>query len=439
MVTVNRGKQLDIWNEMGIGINFNDAIEIALESINTQTKGYKRKVMAYSGGKDSSTAVGFMAWAIEQGLVDLDPKDVYIVYSDTGRELPPLHEQAMHFLSVLEAKGFNTKVVAPPLDKSFFVQVLGRGLPIPWAMSRWCVTSLKVNAMDKYVRELFYGDDYPLYQQLMNRNSHLLQESFDVDITGEEETNVAITNKRDALKLADLDRGKEKLLVITGVRKGESIARDTRIEAVCSRDGECGTGLWQPSTKWYDRLAPLLKWRTCHVFEFLNDWMDIYDLPHHNLPTQQVAKIYGDRDIRTGCMVCSVASHDHALEYVISHLKDYAYLAPMLKLYRLWKILEHRRDLRLFNDGTAKSQSKDLGPLTFEARKFAFDFVMEVQEEIFKLGGNYRIMTDEQIERINWHWDNQTWPNGWDGTQPVGNYKQKLVKSGQLEFEMFGG
>jgi DNA sulfur modification protein DndC len=71
-----------------------------------------------------------------------------------------------------------------------------------------------------------------------------------------------------------------KVLMITGVRQGESAIRDQRIEMSCGKDGaECGQGWYQqvlPNAKGLRgriaTLAPLLHWRVCHVWEWLKHW-----------------------------------------------------------------------------------------------------------------------------------------------------------------------
>ena len=73
--------------------------------------------------------------------------------------------------------------------------------------------------------------------------------------------------------LADLRQATgEKLLMLTGVRLGESAARDSRIALSCDRDGaECGQGWFQEATPDHvaDVLAPLLHWRVCHIWDWL--------------------------------------------------------------------------------------------------------------------------------------------------------------------------
>lgn len=372
--------------------DFNHVLDIALSSLNVQAAGYNKKILAFSGGKDSTTTVTLVAWAIATGRLtgDWQPKNTHVIYSDTGQELPPLHQQALRLLAHLQAEGYQTEIVRPVLEERFFVRMLGRGLPVPGGSFRWCVGGLKVKPIETRVRELFAQNN------------------------------------------------QEKMLVVSGVRKNESQARDQRIFSVCSKYGECGTGVWQPVSAAYDLLAPIAEWRTCHVFDWLADWLPAYGFDKkHGYPTQPVAKIYGDQDIRTGCNGCPVASRDWALEYAVKNLPECASLAPLLRLRELWEGYRTRRHFRLHNDGSGPTRAKDLGPLTFEAREWGFNFLEELQADIYRLGGTYQILSQEEKDRIKWHWANQTWPHGWNGTQPVGDIRQ-LLDPNQSEINWFG-
>src|SRR3546814_16703517 len=78
-------------------------------------------------------------------------------------------------------------------------------------------------------------------------------------------------------QIAELDGD---VLMITGVRQGESAVRDRRIEMSCSRDGaECGQGWYQQVLPKADgirgriaTLATILHWRACNVW----DWLRVY-------------------------------------------------------------------------------------------------------------------------------------------------------------------
>jgi DNA sulfur modification protein DndC len=430
------------------GIDFEEAYRLAIDSFrqHISKRAYHAIGVGYSGGKDSTTVVTLLAHAIRTSQLDIDPSQVYILYGDTGRELPPLHENAMDLLAQLRREGFNTIVVKPDLDKTFWVSMLGRGLPLSHNFSRWCVSGLKTGPMGGVIKELYRQANQTAIEEWL-RDPKVQQKMKGYTPIGRRQAVAKQFNKTG-----------QKLLMITGMRLGESVTRDLKIETICTKDGECGTGMWKPEEPEYDRLAPLVNrrgnWRTCHIFDWLAGLADF--LPgggHHGYEqwTRKVARIYGDADIRTGCLGCSVAHEDTALKSVIARMpQEYGHLAPILRFRKLWDVLMNRRDIRLWNDGSTKSQTKDLGPLTLEGRKLAYEFIMQVQAEIYRMGGRYQIITLEERERILYHWGKRpgyenlgkvgpiTWPNGgWDGSQPVGDVSQ-LAPSNQTEIEWFG-
>jgi DNA sulfur modification protein DndC len=79
-----------------------DAIEMSLASLNEYGSRYRHWIMAYSGGKDSSAVVTFVAWAIREGLIPR-PESVTVEYADTRQEYPVLYSTAMSLLAALEA------------------------------------------------------------------------------------------------------------------------------------------------------------------------------------------------------------------------------------------------------------------------------------------------------------------------------------------------
>ncbi|MEM9152636.1 MAG: phosphoadenosine phosphosulfate reductase family protein, partial [Cyanobacteria bacterium P01_F01_bin.3] len=252
-------------------LSFDESIELTAQSLNSYLSDYRHVAIAYSGGKDSSTVVSLFAWLIEQGRVEL-PKgcQVHVLYADTRQELPPLHFAAMAMLDECRGRGFKAQVVCAKMAHRFWPYILGRGVPSPNnGTLRWCTSKIKVEPM--------------------------------------------------TLALEDLRRSiglHEKLLMLTGVRMGESAARDNRIAVSCTKDGgECGQGWFQRMTvkpkedlSAIDTLAPILHWRVCHVW----DWLVQADV-EYGFPTMQVAEAYsmtesieaGDEPIasRTGCSV----------------------------------------------------------------------------------------------------------------------------------------
>src|SRR6267142_3511285 len=239
------------------------SIELTAESLNAYALRYRHWAIAFSGGKDSTAAVTLVAHLIETGAIPA-PKSLTVVYADTRMEITPLHISAMKVLAELRERGIETRIVLPAIDDRFFVYMFGRGVPPPKNRFRWCTAQIKIEPMLNALRGL-----------------------------------------REAVG--------EKLLMLTGVRLGESVARDARIALSCSRDGaECGQGWFQESTPEAvaDTLAPILHWRVCNVWA----WLTAH-APGLGFPTTAVAVAYGgdeaaEINARTGCMGCPLASQD---------------------------------------------------------------------------------------------------------------------------------
>lgn len=385
-------------------LDLSGAIELSLASLREYGQRYRHWAIAYSGGKDSSATVAFVAWAIKSGLVPT-PASLSVLYADTRQELPPLQQTAVKLLDVLRDEGFNAQVVLPPLDKRFYVYMLGRGVPPPKNRFRWCTVSLKVDPM--------------------------------------------------MAALGDLrERTGQKLLTLTGVRIGESAARDQRIAVSCSKDsGECGQGWFQVATDEAiaDTLAPLLHWRLCHIY----DWL-YFEQDRHGYKVDRIAVVYGEDDIRTGCVGCNLVNKDTALLRLV-RTPEWAHLKPLLELKPLfreltkakWRIRKSeperrkdghfgiednlkpvKNDLDMSADWDdlrdqvkglpAKKKQRDnsqrLGPLTMEARAYGLEQVLDIQR---RAGGD--LINAEEEARIRELWALNTWPDGWSGEEVVGS------------------
>lgn len=362
------------------------AIALSIESLQHYGSFYKHWAIAFSGGKDSSATVTLIANLIETGQIPR-PESLTILYADTRQELPPLHMAAMGILKELEQRGFDTRVVLPDLDYRYFVYMLGRGVPPPSNTFRWCTPKLKVMSME-----------------------------------------------RELEKLRE-ERG-EKFLMLTGVRIGESAARDQRIAISCTKDGgECGQGWFQQSSSGAiaDTLAPIVHWRVCHVW----DWLLQADLDL-GFPTFEIAKVYGQDvsdgeeplNARTGCIGCPLVQKDAALDRVIAQ-PEWAYLAPLQKLRPLyWEIKKPQYRLRKHGEerkaATKYIGRNRLGPLHLEAREWMLEQVLAIQTEVNTAARSLgkpeiSLINDEELARIKELIAANTYPERWDGTEHRGD------------------
>lgn len=374
-------KQQTLWESERTHLR--DSIDLSLASLRAYGARYPHWVIAYSGGKDSSAVATFVAWAILNGKVPA-PQSLTIMYADTRQELPPLQATAMRLLEALRADGFNAQVVLPELDNRFYVYMLGRGVPPPKNRFRWCTPMLKVQPMSDALQDL-------------------------------------------------RTRAGQKLLMLTGVRLGESAMRDARIALSCGKNsGECGQGWFQTQTDSAvaDTLAPLVHWRLCHVW----DWLYLGD--HHYHMVADIAVVYGEDDIRTGCVGCNLASRDTALEYLIKQ-PEYEHLTPLMELKPLFAELtkaknRHRKTEPAYRqDGTPVKNVQRLGPLTMAARQMGLARVLSIQ------GRAGVVLIDPTEEsRIRELWSANTFPNGWQGDEPTGDVPVASIRSAGGHFDV---
>lgn len=370
---------------------------------------YDTWYIGYSGGKDSSAVVTLLAYCLDLGILPR-PKRLVVQYSDTGMEVPPLQISALAILKRLEAFGFETQVVRPEMDKRWWVYMLGRGVTLPSNGFRWCTRQLKADPMSQAMAEVLKNDGKPL--------------------------------------------------LITGVREGESAMRDGRITAACSKDGgECGQGYMYVHSQEKgiaDPFAPILGWRVCHVW----DWLQIF-APRPQLAIRELFKDYlpGDSQVlssggfetgiiaqaygggegneeplegRTGCMECTLVTgpkdknpkQDKMLERIVA-IPKWAYLSPLKKLLDVYVELSkecNRLQRRLIRKKTGLAVFPK-GPITLEARLWALERVLKIQEKVniaaCEQGMPEVFLIDAEEEaRIRELIAANTWPNGWTGTEP---------------------
>lgn len=359
--------------------------------------------IAFSGGKDSSATVAAVCWLIETKRVPR-PRSIGLIYADTRLELPNLQEAAAKMLREANDRGYRTETVLPRMDKRFYVMMLGRGIPPSHSGFRWCTGALKVEPM------------------------------------------------ADAMRRERVTIG-EKLLLITGMRIGESANRDKRIAMSCGKNGgECGQGWYEETTpgEVADVLSPLLHWRTCHVW----DWLMLHG-KEHGYDCRSVAEVY-DQDAegsaheilaRTGCMVCPVAARDLALERTIRKAQ-WKHLSPLLGLREIYARLSMPKN-RLqkigerCTDGRLSSNPMRLGPLTLECRRAALAEVLDIQEQVNRAARSDRrleisLINEEERDRIEELIDAGTWPHGWNGDETTGDELNPIVFSdGSVQNALF--
>lgn len=392
-----RPAQLGLFGDTRMPVG--EAAELTLASLQAYGPTHDHWAVAWSGGKDSTAALTLLIYFISSGQLTA-PKTLTVFISDTRLELPPLWAAALVIMERLRELGVRVEVVCAPMDERFLVYLLGRGVPPPNNRTfRWCTPQIKVEPMSAAVE------------------AHL----------------------------AEIDGN---VLMITGVRQGESAVRDQRISLSCSKDGgECGQGWYQsvlPNSKGVRgriaTLAPLLHWRVCNVW----DWLKIYApmAEYGAWPTQMLADAYGGEEAeevnaRTGCIGCPLTDRDLALANIVN-MRGWEHMRPLLRvkpIYRALRLPKARlKKTGLTEDGsvaTAKNKQR-MGPLTFEARLWALGELLAIQAEVNdaadclgRPGVDFLNAVEEA--RIRELIALGTWPNGWDGDEPTADTPMDTV------------
>lgn len=115
-------------------------------------------VVGYSGGKDSTTALQLIWAAIAALLPAQRTKKIYVISSDTLVETPVVSRYIDVSLDRIakaaldQGMPIETHKVVPEVDKSFWVNLIGRGYPAPSRRFRWCTERLKIEPANDFIK-----------------------------------------------------------------------------------------------------------------------------------------------------------------------------------------------------------------------------------------------------------------------------------------------
>src|SRR5690606_12190589 len=336
-------------------LNMRDSIRITQDTLCQYRERFANWQVSWSGGKDSTATLTLIVWMIESGMVPAADR-LRVLYADTRMELPPLYIAAQGVIADLRARGIEVHTVCAPIEKRFLPYILGRGVPPPNNNTlRWCTRQIKVEPMKQDIKQHGW-------------------------------------------------------LTITGVRIGESAARDERIVLSCSRDGaECGQGHFFQGLS--NTLAPIVHWRVCHVWEWLKHWAPRAE--YGDWDTSLLADAYGgdeaeEINARTGCICCPLASKDTPLDTILA-MPRWRYLAPLKRLRSIYAQMRsplyrlRQPGTQRNADGSIPKNPNRMGPLSIGAREWFFKEILDIQDKINSDPGAHHeviLLNEEECEFI---------------------------------------
>jgi len=144
---------------------YNDKIERIIDEIADQyavsDKSHRPWIIGFSGGKDS-TVLLTLVWRALLKIRELHKhlplnRPVYVVCNDTLVENPIITEYVFEVLNCIEKAAKDqglpiiVKTTTPKLEDSFWVNVLGKGYPVPNNTFRFCTDKLKIKPTSKFI------------------------------------------------------------------------------------------------------------------------------------------------------------------------------------------------------------------------------------------------------------------------------------------------
>lgn len=345
-------------------------------------------VVGYSGGKDSTTALQLIWTAIAAIDPEKRKKPIYVISSDTLVETPVVSRYIDVSLERIAAAALEqgmpmvTHKVMPEVDRSFWVNMIGRGYPAPSRRFRWCTERLKIEPANDFIKS----------------------------------------------RVAEFGE----VVMVLGVRSAESSTR----AQVMSLHKIDGSKLSRHSTLLNAFVyAPIADFSTDEVWTFLLQNQSPWGSDNRDLVAMYRNAQSGECPLvvdtttpscgssRFGCWVCTVVERDKAMEAMIDSGEEW--LTPLLEYRDMLSGTQDPLKKHEFRDYRRKTGQvtfiKDTdrpihGPYTLEFCKTLLRKLLETQVEVAKEApvGEAPILIHEaelhEIRRL-WRTERGDWPD----------------------------
>lgn len=360
----------------------NRRIEYIIDEILDQymyaDKTFRPWIIGFSGGKDSTVLLTLVWLALRKIKDNITVpfqlrRPIYVVCNDTLVENPIISTYVNEVLSQIEKKAreedlpiFVRKTI-PKLEDSFWVNVIGKGYPVPNTAFRWCTDKMKIKPTARFITE-------------------------QVDECGE-------------------------AIILIGTRKAESATRARSIKKheihgrrLTRHTLLHNTFVYSPIKElmleevWYIINAVPCPWGSDNKVLF-NIYLDA-SADDYECPTVVTDKSHGScGQSRFGCWICTVVKDDKSMKSLIKNGREW--MQPLydfrLELDAERNNIENRMPFR--RDGNRAVN--DMGPYVFSYRAKILRRLLEVQFELQKHDASIKLITDQELIaiQVNWYRD----------------------------------
>ena len=339
---------------------------------------YRPWIIGFSGGKDS-TVLLTLVWLALNKIKETAPapfqlrRPIYVVCNDTLVENPIISSYVDEVLERIEHAAMEqdlpiiVKKTIPRLEDSFWVNVIGKGYPVPNTAFRWCTEKMKIKPTARFITE-------------------------QVNECGE-------------------------AIILIGTRKAESATRARSIKKH-ERHGERlthhtllqNTWVYAPIKElmleevWYIINAIPSPWGFDNTILF-NIYLDA-SADDYECPTVVTDKSHGScGQSRFGCWVCTVVKEDKSMRSLIQNGREW-----MQPLYDFRMQLDKDRNVianRLPFRRDGRPAINDMGPYIFSYRAEMLKRLLQVQKKLQEYDSKIKLISDQELIaiQVNWYRD----------------------------------
>ncbi|MFW5872187.1 MAG: DNA phosphorothioation system sulfurtransferase DndC, partial [bacterium] len=116
-------------------------------------------IIGFSGGKDSTALLQLVWLALKQIPAKQRKRKIYVICNDTLVENPIIVDyvegvlEKIKLAAVEQGLPIEVSKTIPRLEDSFWVNIVGRGYPVPNNAFRWCTDKMKIKPTSRFVTE----------------------------------------------------------------------------------------------------------------------------------------------------------------------------------------------------------------------------------------------------------------------------------------------
>ena len=336
-------------------------------------------IIGFSGGKDS-TVLLTLVWIALKRLRELpNPfqlrRPVYVVCNDTMVENPIISAYVGEVLSKIdkEARDQNLPVyvrqTTPKLEETYWINVLGKGYPVPSNSFRWCTTKLKIGPTSNFLLDK-------------------------IDEKGE-------------------------AIVLLGTRYEESKSRERSMKKheirghrLSKHNSTANTYVYAPLKElmleevWYIINAVPSPWGFDNsiLFQIYADASaDDYECP--TVVTNKEHKSCGQS--RFGCWTCTVVKKDKSMSALIENGQEW--MRPLLdfrdKMYNERNDPDKRSEVGRNGNEAVTEDGRPFGPYRPWYRAHLLFELLKLQKEIQKTKPHVKLITNQELIGIQVTWN----------------------------------